>query len=415
MAAAAPPTIKDELFEASYKGAVFFMTRSQIAGGRKTVVKQIVNSDSQTIEDLGLLQPGFTLTGIVAARPPKRDDPSGTPGQTYKQMRDVLLDALQSKGKGILVHPFHGPIENVVAMSFTLNESTSNVGTATLTLNFQISNTLGVPEELGAVLGTVATAASAATTLLESEVSAEYTVTAFFQGNFPDAVAKAGQVGDTVDELGKKFVDATDTLDQFSKAVSDYAADLAALVEAPRDLSESVSNLVLSLNGLFQTRQSTYDAMKGLFDFGDLDIRFSTDTAGSQERQKNRDLLNSQVQGQALVQAYVSAGALDLPTVEDIEEVSTELEDQFQKMVEADAIDRDSLDAIIETRIALTSFFTTQIAISPRRISIKTHTIPARVLAYALYGSSDQGTTIAELNNVRDDAFVEGEIDILSS
>ena len=106
-----PDGIKEKLFEASYKKAVFFLTRSSITGGRKDTKKEIVNSDFQVIEDLGLRQPIFTLTALVAGR-------DGDLG--YKEMRDKLLDALQEGGRGQLIHPFYGPINNVVARSFTI-------------------------------------------------------------------------------------------------------------------------------------------------------------------------------------------------------------------------------------------------------------------------------------------------------
>ncbi len=401
-----PDGIKEKLFEASYKKAVFFLTRSSITGGRKDTKKEIVNSDFQVIEDLGLRQPIFTLTALVAGR-------DGDQG--YKEMRDKLLDALQEGGRGQLIHPFYGPINNVVARSFTITENISNVGTATFTIVFEISNTLGDPQEQAAVLGTIATAALEAQDDLENELAVDWDVTAGFIGNFLDAVGKVLRFIDAIKAVAAIAVQVTDAINQFSAFVAEMAADLAELIATPARLAESIRGAFASLNGLLQTPGAIFDAMKGMFDFGDLDIKFSTDTAGQKQRQKNRDLLNSMVQGQALAEAYVAAAQLDLPTVEDIDETSIILENQFQKILAADAIDRDSLDSLIKTRIATTSFFNAQRAIKPRRVTISTHTIPARVLAYSYYGTSEQGTTIAELNSIRDDAFVEGDIEILSS
>lgn len=402
--------ILEELQEASFRGAVFFMTGSTISGGRKDAKKELVNSDAQVIEDLGLRQPTFSLGGIVSAR-------VGNPiGQTYKQMRDALLDALQSSaGPGQLIHPFYGSIDNVVCRSFTINESPSSVGIATLTMNFEISNTLGTPEQLVPVLGTISTQANVTEAALETELAKEWEVTEPFTGNFADAVEKTESFIASLEEGAEAAAQELDKVDQFAKFVSEFAADTAALVADAQEMAEQIRGGINSLNGLFQTIPDSFNAMKALFDFGDLDIRLTEDTAGGAERQKNRDLMNSQVQGSALVAAYVLAAQLDLPTVEDIDATQTILEDQFQKMSDAGALDRDSFDALTEARITLSQFFNSQRATKPRRVGITTHTIPARVLAYSLYGSSEQGTTIAELNEIRDDAFVEGEIEILSS
>ncbi len=401
-------SIVDELQAASFRGATFFLTGSSIAGGRKDVKKEIVNSDAQVVEDLGLRQPAFSLSGIVAARK--------SSGQSYKQMRDALLDALQSnKGPGILVHPFYGSIVDVVCRSFTISESPASVGIARLTMNFEISNTLGTPEKLVAVLGTVATAAGLATNDLETVLAGEYTVTEAFLLNFFDAVEKVEEFVEVITAVADGIAQDAARIDQFSKLVSDIAANVTELIAAPSALAESIRGAVSSLNALLQTAPAVFEAMTGLFDFGDLDISFSVSTAGGKERKKNQDLLNSQVQGQALANAYTFAAQLDLPTVEAIDETQGILEDQFQKIASAGAIDRNSFDSLIATRVALSAFFDAQRSTKPRQVQIRTHTIPARVLAYSYYGSSDQGPLIAQLNNVRDGAFIEGEIEILSS
>ena len=47
--------------------------------------------------------------------------------------------------------------------------------------------------------------------------------------------------------------------------------------------------------------------------------------------------------------------------------------------------------------------------------SVGAHQVPARVLAYSLYGSSESGEEIAELNQLRDSSFVTGDFEVLSS
>lgn len=408
--------IQDELQEASFRGAFFFLTNSSITGGRKDAKKELVNSPKQVIEDLGLRQPIFSVTGVVAAR-----ERQGAPGEaivllTYKQMRDSLIDALQSEdGPGVFVHPFYGPIENVVCRTFTIVESMRDLGTATVTMNFEISNTLGTPEELVPVLGTVSTEALATQEAVLTQTTAEWKVSNSFPQNLLDAIAKTESFIDDVQAAADTAEQVTDDINKFAKFMGDLAADVTELIAVPSDFAEAVRDTFSTLNGLLATIPATFDAMQDLFDFGDLDIRFTVDTAGKIERQRNRDLLNTQVQTEALSRAYVAAAQLDLPTVEDLDATQVVLEDQFQKMAAADAIDRDSFDALIKTRLALSAFFNSQRATKPRRVTLDVNTTPARVLAFSLYGSSDQGPTIAQLNSVRDSAFVEGEIEVLSS
>lgn len=402
----------DELQEARYKGALFFMDSSSIAGGRKDNLKEIVNSDLQVVEDLGLRQPSFSLSGVVSARLV----PSvSAERQTYKQMRDTLLDALQEGGTGTLVHPFYGPIEDVVCRSWSIKESIGNVGIANFTMEFTISNTLGTPRALVAVLGSVVTVAEATAEELAAALADDWKVTEGFAGNFIDAFNNTEDFVNKVLESAGIVTKVASEVDQFSKFMSDFAADIARLIDSPRELSESIRGSFSSLNGLLQTAPATFDAMKNLFDFGDNNIELVATTAGQIERQKNRDRMNSQVQGEALARAYVVAGELELPTVEDIDELQGILEDQFQKISAAEEMDRNSFDALTETRIILSEFFNSQRATAPRQVTVFVNPVPARVLAFNYYGSSEQGEDIANLNKVRDAAFLEGDIEILSS
>ena len=400
---------EEQLQEASYRGAFFFLTAASTSGGRKDALKEMVNSDRQVVEDLGLRQRTFSISGIVAARTAN----DGAELISYIDARDTLLEALEAGGRGQLIHPFLGVFDDVVCRTFYSNESMQSVGISPITITFAFSNTIGAPEPLDAVLGTVASEAEAAADALAASVEIDFSAT--FAGNVLDAIDKvkafsafAGKVSSAITQVASK-------IDQFASDLSNLAADAAGLVAAPAALAESIRNTVQSMNGLFATPGAVFDAMKGLFDFGDLDVNFSTKTAGSKQKQSNRDLLNNQIQGAALADAYVAAAQLDLDTVEDIDAVQAILEDQFQKMVDAGTLDSASQEGLTKTRIALTSFFNAQRADKPRLIEVETHTVPARVLAYQYYGSSDQGDRIAQLNGLNDSSFLEGTIEILSS
>lgn len=403
--------IQDELQAASYRGAFFFLSTAATAGGRKDSLKEIVNSDNQIVEDLGKRQRTFTLTGMIAPRLSNE----GAELISYREARDTLLDALEQGGPGQLIHPFLGTIDNVVCRTFSFTESMTAVGASPITITFAITNTTGAPEPEEAVLGTVDTASTATDAALEAAVAGTYAVTNQFAGNFRDAVSNVEEISVAVKGATDPLAQVADEVNGFAKQVSDLAADAASLVASPAALAESVRNLVNSINGLLATPDAVFDAMRRLFDFDDLEIRFSADTAGSRQRDRNRDLLRNQVQATALSEAYVSAAQLDLPTVESIDRVQVILEDQYQKIIATGTLESDSENALTETRLVLTEFFDSQRETKPRIIQVETNTVPTRVLAYSYYGSSELSDTLAELNDLNDSAFIEGTVDILSA
>lgn len=402
-----------DLFPCTFRGAEWFLSNADTGGGRKTSTKSIVNSDRQVVEDLGLRQRSFTLGGTIAAR--RSND--GTEILSYQDVKDRFLEAVEAPGVGVLVHPFFGRIENLQVTTFTLNESTTRLGSASVSVTFAVSNTDGLPQATAAVLDTVVTASAAADTALENAVAEDLSVFDKFAGNFQDAVSKVEDVVAAVKAATDPIAQLAQDIDRFNKGLQDLAADAASLVDAPQELAESIRSSVESINALFATPVAIFDSMTRLFDFGDLDINFSADTrtAGGQQRQQNRDLLNTQIQGTALSQAYANAAQLDVVSVEDLETVQSLLEDQYQKMVEQDVWDSGSQNALTETRIVLTEFFEAQRATLPRRTTVTINTIPARVLAFAYYEDSTRGDQIAQFNGVDDAAFVEGEIEILTS
>ena len=92
----------DELHEASYRNAVFFITSTDTAGGRKDAKKEFIDYDLQVIEDLGLKQRIFNMNGTIAAR---RDN-AGEIIISYLNVRKELLEAVEKDGTGCLIHPW---------------------------------------------------------------------------------------------------------------------------------------------------------------------------------------------------------------------------------------------------------------------------------------------------------------------
>ncbi len=397
-----------QLQAASYRGIFFYVSSITTRGGRKDVLKEIVNSGNQSVEDLGLRQRSFNVTGLIAASP-------SNDLLSYTDARDHLIEALELGGTGTFVHPFLGEIPNVSCRTFSLDETLTAVGTANITIAFAISNTDGAPAAEDTTLGEVRGEANEGQDELEEEFSGNYAVFNKFAGNFQDALDQTREYVEIAEQATNPFAMVASEIDQFTQDLSNMNVNAASFVENPTSLADSIRNQINTINGLLATPPEVFDAMVRLFDFGDLDIRFTTDTAGGQQRQKNRDLMSDQVQGTALCEAYVVAAQLDLPTVEDIDSVSAVLETQYQKMIATNTLGSAAAEGITKTRLASTSFFNAQRADKPRQIEVFTETIPARVLAYQYYGSSDQGVAIAERNNLNDSAFLEGNVEILSS
>jgi prophage DNA circulation protein len=403
--------LPEDLYPASYRGALFYLSVADTSGGRKDAQKEIVNSDRQIIEDLGKRQRDFTLRAVIA---PQYSN-TGTMVRTYQVVRDTLLAALEKGDVGVLIHPFQGRIENVACRTFEMSESVDSLGMTGITITFGISNTTGTPQPEEASLSTIVAKNEAAWVALNSAVSVNYEVSSENVDNHGDALTKVTDFVDDMRDATNQLTQISSKIDAYNAQLNDLASSAASLVLTPTSLAESVSALFTSTRALLATPKAIFDAMQRLFIFGTLDNFIPLDTTSRIERQKNRDLMNVMIQGGALNDAYGAAAKINFPTVDEIDEASRILEDQYQAMVTAAAWESDVETALTEARIATSEYFVAQRAVKPRLVTIDTHTTPARVLAYTYYGSSDRGETIAKLNGVDDAAFVEGEVQILSS
>lgn len=113
---------RDQLQKGSYKGVPFFIDSHEYTGGRRIVDHLFPYRDMAFTEDLGRRQRMFTMSMYVL-------------GEDYFGDRDDLMEAFETEGAGILVHPYLGT-KNVDAGEYTLNETAAEGGVARFQITF---------------------------------------------------------------------------------------------------------------------------------------------------------------------------------------------------------------------------------------------------------------------------------------
>ena len=401
----------EDLQTASYRGVEWFVSSTTTAGGRKVSRKQFVSSDLELIEDLGKKQREFTITGVIAAR---RNN-EGKEILSYKEARSTLLEALEKGGTGVLVHPFFGRLNNIAVITFSLNEKMDSLGESSINITFGISNSDGQPQTSRPILGGISNKNDEVTEKATGVIAAIFKVTSTFTGNFQDGIDKLNEFIDTVRTATDPIALVADKVDAFNKEVSDFTTNISSLVNNPTDLSESIGNILSTMGALYATPEATLDAFKGLFDYGDGDTVINQTTSSLIERELNRDTLNSTVQAQALGFAYLNAAERVYTSVEEVNQISQDLETQYQKILVSGVLDSDVVEALTEMRISVSEFFDDQRISAPQVFTVNTPLTSARLLAYQYYGVSTLGDTIALLNNADDPTCLEGDVKILTA
>jgi len=424
-----------ETFKASFKGAPFLVSKGSTAGGRKDVLHQYPNSNRQNVEDLGLRPRTLTVEGIINS-------------PNYVRKRDQLLEALESGGVGLLVHPFFGNLENMVCRSFSLSEDFTELGEGKISMNFTVSDGVAIP------VGTKNNASylnglnNSVQDSMNKDISKGFKTSAS-ASIFESARATMKRMFDKIDSATKIVSQATDQANAFSALVNDLTTSINDLARKPQAFADSITNVFANINGLYavassvsltgnqsvtSARDASFQATKtlavysALFDFDDNVPELENRTQETIRRNLNDCLLKQQMQLSALGFAYLNSSQIIYSNVNEIDEVARNLEIQFQKIVKnndciaanADMlaenvdIDQTSLLAIQDLRDATQTLFDEIKLTTSRIIEIKTEEMPAPVLAFQYYGSLDLQQEIIELNPEQNVSFFAGNVSILS-
>lgn len=407
--------VSTRLLAGSFRGVPFYVDGASVAGGRKANERPIINSDEQVVDDVGLKQRSYAVRGYVAARYDKKIAGSEFGiSSDYDQERDALLAALEKREPALLVHPIEGDIPNVVAKSWTLDESLTEAGIGRLSIEFVKETTIPVPvAETGKkedVIGAVEDVKAAMTAI----VAEQYEIDLGFVGAFFDALDKMNAVYDQVQEMADFVESAADKIGEFTQFVNDAVDTVSSIITAPIAIADAVQGAIKSVNSIFSTFAGKFKAMTNAFKFGDFDLEFDFSTPSGKQKKRNFDALNLAVQGTALAFAYDAATELDYVTVDDIELIEEILEDQHQKMIGTGNLTDEATESLILLREAF-FLFLADAKVAARKVITETVTeTTPRVLAYSLYESDELAASLAGLNSVETYQLLGGELQVLS-
>lgn len=396
-------TDEAQIITGSYKGIPIVIDSGTVDGGRKTSIKQFPNRNTQSIEDLGLQPRRYALEIVI----------SDKQNQDYFNYRDTLLAALESPESGELIHPMYGRIDDVVATTYSLNENFTSFGETVISVNFEVNENTGIPQTSGNVITQIATANALVQSAVNVDIADNFGVTDSFTSNFGSAVDKVNGIIDRTRESTEFIGEAADTLNDFAAGIGTLSSNVNSLVSNPIALADSINGLFASTNGLYASAGATFDTMLGFFGFGQDDESIRQDTAGRIERQRNNDVLNSAVAASALGYTYLSITRLEFETTQEIDTVTLELDNQFD-LVQSGGASQEVKDSITDMRIQVLAALEEVRVNTSQIITISTNPTTVRLLAFNYYGDDDLADTIAELNNITDVSFIEGDVEILT-
>lgn len=404
-------SLVNDLLPASFKGVPFYLSDSNVSGGRKDIKHSFPNSNKQAIEDLGLAPKVYNLVALIS-------------GDNYISNRDNLIKVLESGTPGTLSHPFYGEISNVKARTYTIKESMVDVGLAELSILFEVTDTTGIVRSIVTTPSVVNDKHTKVKESVSDSITNDWKVTPEYNGNFAASVTKVNEYTDSVTSVSNTVVKGKENLDVFNDSLNNLTDNVYAHVLDSDELAKSIIDLSDNLDSVYESQNDKFKVFKSFFNFGEGDREYTTYTAGILERESNNGIINNAVKVLSLSSAFNAAVNIDYLTVDELDAVTGILEAQYLELTnlpgylyEKDNIKglntdvRDALDLMRQDANKLLTDIRDNIN---SVVNVRTHTLPARVIAYQYYGDSSNGEDIANINSVKDVSFMSGEIKVLS-
>lgn len=395
-------TILNQLLPASFRGVSFYTSTSSMESGRKQITHEFPNSNRRFVEDLGRFQNIYKMSAIV----------SGT-GFNYSQNKNALIEALEQEGIGQLVHPFYGSVQ-VVAKQFSVEEDITRLGEAIFTLTFEKSDPALVPIGDSNNLSNLGITSDNLLDILAGDIGNAFSLFNSYPNNYTDALSMVSLIGDAFGVNTTLFTQSISSINQFNALLDGYKASGNTLIAQPTQLGTETMNLYTQTDTLVTNPSERLPVYQKFYDFNDNQVPVNPTTFELAQRQSNREILNGSIQAGALVQSYRTAAQIDYGNIRELNMVQSLLETQYQKVIQNEAIPNTTKLAIQELRSQARLFFEAERLNVNQIESIVTKRQPLTILNYQYYGSVDNVPRIAALNKIRNNAFIEGPIDILT-
>ena len=385
---------------ASFKDVEFAYQESSTDGGRKTISHEYPGRTERYVEDLGGIEKKFSIT-------------AWTDDNVSFSDRDALIQVLDSSGVGTLIHPTLGN-QTVACIGYNLSDNVKELGITKFTISFEVASLNIVPSLLKGNKGFLATLKSSILGDSETAFDNGWKSVTKAKAKFDSAVKTVKNAANEINRVSKLVQGSADTFSDFTTSINQIISSTNSLVQSPSILAGKIRTAFDNLSVAYNSSRDVFNVVKNLFGSNSSDRQSSGNSQLQKDIKANQDQVNNFVNAAALALAYNAAGDINYATLDDLNAVSSTLEEGFALL--PTTLDRDIYKSLIQMRIQASDLFA-NLAISLPNVANYEVINPTSLntLVYSLYGSLDLKETIRSLNNFQDTSRISGTIKILTN
>lgn len=379
--------------EGSFREVPFLIESHQLTGGRRKQDREFAKRDLGNSEDLGRRLKKFTLSIFVL-------------GDDYFDQRDALIEALETEGSGILIHPYLGT-RIVQAGNYTLSETVDEGRIAKFSVEFTEAGEAKFPDQVEDDLNdevidrTIEESKNVFEQIFDVANQAAQVVQAAADG--------VSAVVDFMDNAVKKV---TEPLANMTFAIRNLKADVNDLLTRPGELFDRMLGMFNTLLDEFSDDPDTASRILGTF--RNVDDSFTPvlgDTPSREKQRGNQDATIGMAKQLALTGNARAVIDIDFPSTNAALEKQREIVEGLDEQL---GDDDELFQAIKDLQTALNKALprvgtTELLEITPAQ------TIPALVIAHSEFEDLDKEDEIIDQNAIEHPGFVPGGDPILVS
>lgn len=410
---------------ASFRGVPFYLKRTELELGRRTVLHKYPQRDKPFAEDLGRLEQGFTLTAYLS-------------GADLAGQRKRMEAALQAPGPGTLVLPERGEMR-VSVMPSTISDTPDERGRISMSLRFTESGEEVMPDAVTDTQSVVGDAVVAAQDALKGDFLARFSIDGLADYALQDVIRQVDYVLTTVEGLQRSLLSDYSSYSILTSEALIFRARIANVMRMPGDLVDSLTSFVQSIQTqIFPSStpnaaprfgeqspsastaepdgppswavtsspgQQAFDVMQGLWTYAGAPATQPWPetvplTPMRIKQQAAEQVVIDLVRGTALLESAAAVAATPFESFEQSQQVQLAFFDGISERMET--VDDDDLYfALKAVRSAVSADITARGSTLARvQTTTLAQTTPALVLSYRLYGTPDHADDLVTRNVV---------------
>jgi len=381
----------DDYRQASFRGVEFYIAGHEGRGGRRQQNTEFPGRETPYVEDLGRKSFSGMLEAYVI-------------GDDYNIQRNKLIIALDKKGPGLLVHPYHGNMQ-VAITEYTWRDTVRDGGMAHFSINIIEVGELKFPS---ITVDTVAKVAIAKQSSLDALI--ERFVALWDLTKYPRSIVDSAF--NTIDQGLSGMEQAKNTVSSvsaFRRDLENLQGRLSVVMFDAQELMENVTDLMR-----FGTDPDNDD-----FDVTEEKAAEAFEDTGLLTTLEPTDIISGDPDEPALMFATdfkISAiiiqisllSLINFESVEQAEELRNQTYTILDQIMESIS-DDDLYNALYDLRTSASEHIDSVARKLPRRVEyIPIVSLPAMVISHEVYGVISREQEIIDRNRIGHPGFVTG-------